>query len=321
MFVYSESSLAAYFARQAYILQMFLSADWLNQFSDPYAVLGISVTADDRRVLKRYRSVAKLLHPDRFINNQPNERQQATLMFGRLVNPAYQKVKQEKNRAETLATLRFRVRQMNWDEPFEPKGAIARQLLRTAISEVDIVYEQAVTSLAEAQYQPLEQFEAYTKQLEELNLVYLRLKMGELIREKATGLVPAPRKDVMKYHAPKSTTSAQEPVNYADRHYHRAQEYMKKANWAMAVQELRDAIRLEATRGEYHSLLAKAYLMQNLPGMAKVHFRQALKFNPQDPLALAHVKRLNIQVDAPEPEKSSEPGKGNGFFGLFAKKK
>ena len=43
------------------------SVEWQNWLVDPYAVIGVPVTADGQRLLKRYRSVAKLLHPDRYI--------------------------------------------------------------------------------------------------------------------------------------------------------------------------------------------------------------------------------------------------------------
>jgi len=93
---------------------------------------------------------------------------------------------------------------------------------------------------------------------------------------------------------------------------------MKKQNWSLAVQELRDAIRIEADKSDYHVLLAQAYLMQNLTGMAKVHFRQALKFDPKHKVALEYAQRLKIEMTPPEHGKDT---KGGGLFGRFAKKR
>jgi curved DNA-binding protein CbpA len=303
--------------------QTSFSADWLNQFSDPYAVLGLAVAADDRRVLKRYRSVAKVLHPDGLRSADQPIRELATQLLARVVNPAYQRLKQEKERTETLATLRFRVRRFNRDQPMLPQSAIARQLLQQPPHAVEIFYEQAVAQLAEVQFQPLEQFEPMTQQLGELNLVYLYLKMGEpIFREKRTGIVAAtPIKPSQV--TPSSLETAQRASSYARRYYQRAQVYIDNANCSPAIAELRDAIRLEPDRGEYHSLLAKAYLLQNLPGMAKVHFRQALKLNPQDPLALEYVSRLKLVLDQPERVLSdaavTKPA--NGLFNLFGRKR
>jgi curved DNA-binding protein CbpA len=302
------------------------SADWLSQFSDSYAVLGLSVTADDRRVLKRYRTIAKLLHPDTHTAADATTKEFANHLLARLVNPAYQKLKQESHRAEALAALRLRVRRLSREDSLGLQSDLARQLLTTPASAVDIVYEQFNAELAETQYQTVDRFEPVTLELAELNLVYLQLKMAEtLIREKRTGIVSAVQARPVQY-TPTAPETAQYTTNYAQRHYERAQQYMQKANWSMAVQELRDAIRIESDRSEYHSLLAKAYLMQNLPGMAKVHFRQALKFNPKDAVALAYAKRLGItteskvaaadSVTAANPKAARKPG----LFGLFGKK-
>jgi curved DNA-binding protein CbpA len=292
--------------------QILFSPEWLNQLADPYAVLGLSVAADERRVLKRYRNVAKLLHPDSLAQADPVTTALASQLLARLVNPAYQQLKQEKERAETIATLRIRVRRINRDEAMMPQCIVARKLLRLPLQSVDVYYEQSVVELAEIQYQQFEQFESITSQLAELNLAYLHLKMGEpVIREKRTGIVAADQAQPMQV----GLSDPQVGINYAQRHYYRAQEYAKKANWPQVVAELRDAIRLESNRGEYHSLLARAYLMQNLVGMAKVHFRQALKFNPRDPLALQYAERLDLSAPAKSVKASG------GLFSLFGRKR
>lgn len=300
--------------------QILFSSEWLNQLSDPYAVLGLSVAADERRVLKRYHTIAKLLHPDSLATADQAISTLASQILARLVNPAYQRLKQEKERAETMALLRLRVRRMNRDEPLVPQSPTAQQILRLPIQEADVFYEQSVVKLSESQYQYLEQFESITRQLGELNLAYLHLKMGEpVIREKRTGIVSAAQAKPIQF-APSQTETAQVAINYAQRHYYRAQEYAKKANWSQVVAELRDAIRLEPNRSEYHSLLAKAYLMQNLVGMAKVHFRQALKFDPKDPLALQYAAKLNLTAE-PERKAAARNTSGGGLFNLFTKKR
>jgi len=299
----------------------FSSSDWLTQFSDPYAVLGLSVTADDRRVLKRYRTIAKVLHPDCYLNSDAEIRRTATQILAHLVNPAYQKLKQEKSRAECLATLRLRVRHMNREEPLTPQSTLAQRLLKTPLAQVDMFYEQAVTELSVVQCQAIDQFEQCTHHLGELNLIYLRLKMGEpIIREKRSGIVPVQTVHPAAAQIPLAVESEIQAVNYAQRHYQRAQEYMKKGNWAMAKRELQDAIRIENTKSEYHTLLAITYLMQNLPTMAKVHLRQALKLNPKDAIAQKYAKKLDIKTENTAESVQKEPS-GGGLFGIFSRKR
>lgn len=304
--------------------------DWLKRFSDPYALLGVSVAADDRRVLKRYRNVAKILHPDSDVMAEELTKELASQILARLVNPAYQKLKQEKGRAETVAVLRFQVRRLNREQSMVVDSKLARELMGQPVKDVDVFYEQAIADLAEVQYQPLSNFETITQQLGELNLVYLQLKMGDVfIREKRTGLVSATEAKPVQF-TPIVPDAAPPSESYAQRHYRRAQEYMKKGNWSQAVQELRDAIKLEADKSEYHALLGLAYLQQNLPGMATVYCRQALKLNPKEPLALRYAAKVKVEVAA-QPETAKTPldasktaakeDKGGGLFGLFRARK
>lgn len=306
-----------------------LSSDWLNQFSDPFAVLGVSITADDRRVLTRYRRVAKLLHPDSQTSADEATKALASQLLARLVNPAYQKLKQEKGRAENAALVRFKVRRMVREAPLLPRSELACELLQLPVNEVDVFYEQAISKLAETQYSPPTQFEGITQQIIELNLVYSQLKMGEtLIREKRTGVVAAVEAKPIQFTPPVSDPPVTE--NYAQRHYRRAQEYMKKSNWKQAIQELRDAIKIESNKSEYYALLGAAYWCQNLPGMAKVYVNQALKLNPRDHLARQYAAKLGISIIADDVRQNGNPttnqrksdnAKGGGLFGFFRSKK
>lgn len=308
------------------------STEWLNRFQDPYAVLGLSVTADDRRVLKRYREIAKLLHPDGYIGADAEVRDLATQLFAKVVGPAYQKLKQDKGRAENLAMLRFRVRRAMRETPLDPKSAIALELMATPSSNIDVFYEQAIARLAETQFVPLGNFDNTTVQLEELNLVYLRLKMGEpIIREKRTGLVSSPPVQVRPQVAFVEKNAEAEAIDYAERHFNRAQSYAQNANWTAVIRELKDALKINASRSNYHALLAIAYLKQDLPTMARVHCRQALKLNPKDSLALRYAPKLGVDTASPDAgkgvpgtkvaDKTAKASPGGGLFSFLGKRR
>ncbi|MBD1863642.1 MULTISPECIES: J domain-containing protein [Trichocoleus] len=298
--------------------QTSFSADWLQKFSDPYAILGISVAADDSRVLKRYRNIAKVLHPDSFGATESETKQLASQIFARLVNPAYQKLKQEKDRTESLGLLRFQVRRLKREGAIAPKTKLAQQLSQLSLKDAEVFYEQAIAELGATQFQPIERFASVTQQLLELNLVYLQLKLDDVIlREKRTGLVSSAPAQTIEF-APASPQEAL-ATDYAYQHAKRAKEYLKKENLAQAVQELRDAIKIEPTQGEYHALLGFAYFKQNLSGMATVHFRQALKLNPKEPLALHYAAKLNLNLE--DKVRPTQTTKKSGLFGLFGAKK
>lgn len=307
------------------------SPEWLKRFTDPYAILGVSVAADERRILKRYRTVAKQVHPDTLIEVTPAElRQFADQVLPKLVNPAYQRLKQDKGRNEMLATLRFKVRRLSRDQQMQPTTEQGKLLLTLAEAEVDVFYEQAVDQLCDRQYISLVDFEACTQQLSELNLAYLRRKMGApVIREKRIGLMatattpssPAPAPD------PPADGKAASGLAYAERHYGRAQEYLRGKNAQAAVQELKDALKIDPQNSSYHCLMGQAYLLSNLPGMAKVYFKQALRINPANAVALKYARQLNLTpTGAAQANPETSPGQDLGnsskrslFGGLFSK--
>ncbi|MGB3312627.1 MAG: tetratricopeptide repeat protein [Nodosilinea sp.] len=304
------------------------SPEWLKRFTDPYALLGVSVAADDRRILKRYRTVAKQLHPDTLLNVAPELCQFAGQVLPKLVNPAYQRLKQDKGRNEVLALLRFKVRRLSRDQQLNPTSEQSKKLLALPDPEVDVFYEQAVDQVCDRQYKSVGDFEACTQQLSELNLVYLRRKMGApVIREKRAGLItPATLAPESLADVP-SGSKAAAGLMYAERHYSRAQEYLKGKNVQAAIQELKDALKIDPQNSSYHCLMGQAYLISKLTGMAKVHFKQALRLNPKNVVALKYAKQLNVTVTDAQPRQAKgsgaaaapTPEKRSLFGGLFSK--
>lgn len=300
------------------------SPDWIKRYSvDPYAVLGVAVTADERRILKRYRQVAKRLHPDIQATQNESGREFANQVLTRLVNPAYQRLKQDKGRSETLATLRFKVRRLSREQKLLARGELAQQLRESPEPEVDVFYEQALSTLSEAQYSSSEAFAKRTAAIAELNLIYLRRKMGEpVIREKRAGLVSSAV--VQQPVSVTANNSAGQPVsgppiNYAQRHIDRAKTYINNKKYPQAIQELRDAVRIEPTNSDYHTMLGQAYLLDQKGGMAKVHIRQALKLDSRNAVALKYAQQMNLDITDLSGN-GAKKKKSGGLFGRFAKK-
>ncbi|PZV08548.1 MAG: molecular chaperone DnaJ [Leptolyngbya sp.] len=307
--------------------QSSLIPDWTKKFTDSYAVLGVAITADNNRVLKRYRDIAKLLHPDRF-GLEGDAKELATQLLASLVNPAYKSLKLEKGRNESVANLRIKVRLLNKrNGAIAPQSPMARQLIERPVSAVDVFYEQAIAQLAETQYQDMDQFESITEQLGELNLIYLQLKLGDMgVREKRSGIIAAA--DAKPFTVtPTPVTPEVVTESYDQRHYRRARQYASNSNWAEVVNELRDAIKLKSDKSEYHSLLGVAYLRQAMQGMARAHLKRALELNPSDPLVIKYAPQAGIVVphSSPIPTNGKKPPvnrdaatqKRGGLFGFL----
>lgn len=253
---------------------------------DPYAALGVSIAADDRRILKRYRQVAKLLHPDAQVGKDQVAAEFANDVITRIINPAYQRLKQEKTRSEALATMRFRVRRLANNQGLEPSFESAQQLLRIPEAEVDVFYENTLTQLADVQFASPQIFHQSLTQIGQLNLIFLRRKMGDvIIREKRTGLVASTQQPERREPEPP-------PINYAEKYRIRALTYLQQQNYDLALLELRDALKIEPNNVEFHSLIAQVYFMQQKYGMAKAHLKRTLQLHPNHPVAQKYFQRL-----------------------------
>ncbi|MGG6296695.1 tetratricopeptide repeat protein [Leptolyngbya sp. AN02str] len=104
----------------------------------------------------------------------------------------------------------------------------------------------------------------------------------------------------------------------AQGHFKRAQDQFKLKHYNEAIQELRDAIQIDASNSEYHAWLAKVQLKRGLLGMATISLRQALRLNPSDAVALECQKQMDAQTNQQQAPKTNRSS--NLLGGLFSKK-
>ncbi len=291
------------------------SSDWQDWLVDPYAVIGVPVTTDTSRLVKRYRTIAKLLHPDRYSGAAPQVRDLVTQILARLVNPAYASVKDERGQREVLALVRLTALQALKDG-VAVQTSVARSLQAKPVHTAEIFYEQQVSALADRQYNDLDTFCDCTRSLIELNCVYLQLKQGESNpRPRRTGLMNAQPEANASIKPVSDAAAVTSNHLYARRHYDRAKHYAQTSGWREAITELKDAIRMDPTCSDYHALMGFVYLKQEHMGMARVHLKQALKLNPDDKLAKRFIKYVGENRPAVAP---TQPEKRK-LFGIFGR--
>jgi len=317
-------------------------------FNDYYAVLGLPLTAEASHVRKRYLLIAKCLHPD-IHGRTPTEKQVATQYLSKLVNPAYDVLSQERERTEYSAILKLLgKRLMKRNQRFAPQSDIAKKYL---ISSGDINYEQAIQEIAKVQYHNLEGSLDQIGLLSELNLVHILLQEGYRHFSEASGnsgvISPKPfsngASNVPNASVVNSKVNTSQP-NTAGNSYQtrsesqvpprtsntanaastgsinqyilQAENYISQKLWTSALKELRSVIQIDCNNSKCHALLGFVYMNQKLAGMSKVSFQQALKLNPQEPLALKYINEVsgispNTEKSPPKPKDE----KKGGFFG------
>jgi curved DNA-binding protein CbpA len=323
-------------------------------FNDYHAVIGVPVDADVKEVRKRYLKIARRLHPDSCKAASDREKKLANQLLSKLVNPAYEQLSQGNNR-DYLVTLGHMGRRLAAEGAKIPLASeAAKQLFRSG-ANLDNAYKSVVQKLATTQYDALDQVLDKIAEISELNMVYLILSKGELQKSpdrrpeartatevSGQGAQTATQGRNKDPNAPTPPGAPARPVSplpdsgltRAAEYIRRAEGYMAKNNFAAAVLELREALKLDPNNSRCHSLLGASFLKQNQATMAKVHLNKALQLNPNDELALKGKKHLDALQNTnggpkptppPTPGTASDPSgksRGGGLFGgLFGGKK
>jgi curved DNA-binding protein CbpA len=295
-------------------------------FIDYHAVLCVTVDADVKDIRKRYLKIARHLHPDSSAVITPGEKQLAGELLSKLVNPAYEKLSAERNRAEYIIVLsQMGKRLAQESSSVELNTDLAKQL--AGAPNIDYFYKTAIAKIAETQYSSLQQVTQVIAQISELNLVYL-------MRNAALAASPSATKPATNSNTPKPNTAETPPPPPAkedsavEQYIRRAQGLMEKNQFAPAKVELQDALKLAPKNSRCHSLLALVYLKQNQLKMAKIHFDNALKLDPNDQAALSWKPKIEkalgqqssgSNVNSPSKSGNKQPDKSGGglFGGLF----
>ncbi|MEM9215094.1 MAG: tetratricopeptide repeat protein [Cyanobacteria bacterium P01_F01_bin.150] len=324
-----------------------------NDFTDHHAVLGVAVDASPKDIRKRYLKIARRLHPDSSAIKTEAERQLANELLSKLVNPAYEKLTQEKDQAEYALLLKLKGKQAcQQQETISLTTDGARQLAGT--NNFASSYNSSLTTLSGKQYDSLAETIDIIGEISELNLVYLMKQAqdggpaprptpsppsqpNEEPESTATSTTSATAKKTPPIRTPGRKPTRQEIL---DRYLERARSHESLGKFPEAIREMREALKFEPKSSECHSRLGAIYLRNKQPTMAKVHFNQALKLNPRDEIAQAGLRRLGSNTvinaqgkkgSAKRSDKASSGKKavkakgkdksGGGLFGLFGGKK
>lgn len=297
-------------------------------FIDHHAILGIAVDTDPKQVRKRYLKIARKLHPDSLSAASDADKQQASEILSKLVNPAYEKLSQDRDAAEHALILKQRGQQLSAQlNSLDPTTDAAKELLTT--NNLDHVYTTSVQTLANQQYDSLDGILGMIGQISELNMVYVA-------RRAASGApaTPRPAATPARGAATSSATAATAPPPppappptrreaVLDSYLNRAKEYAATGNYSLAIKELREALSSNPNNAACHSQLADIYLKAKQPTMAKVHVKRALEIDPKDKAALEIEKQLGKSTQASGGKGSASKGDNSkgGLFGLFGGKK
>ena len=303
---------------------------------DHHAVLGVPLDADAKQVRKRYLKIARKLHPDSLRTATEEQKQQASELLSKLVNPAYEILSQEKAAVEHKVSLKLKGEQLKAQPSL--LALSTEQSKKVANSNnVDYAYSTALKMLVLEQYESLEGVVDTIGEISELNAAYV-MRQGGLASQAEPQESPSVA-DNDGTTTDNDDSSKVTVLSHRERRaqliesfINRAKEFEYKGNFTRASVELREAVKAHPQNPRCHAELGRMYMRSKQFKMAGIHTKRALELEPDNQMASDVKKKLdayarrNPPPDAPSTGKRSSKGpkkpSGGGLFGsLFGGKK
>ena len=298
---------------------------------DHHAILGAPLNADLKTIRLHYLKIAQKLHPDKCRNDQIKART-AGAILSKLVNPAYEQLSRKNAFAEhQLVLTQIGKRLAENKAKVTVKSELSCELLKAGDS-AELVYSKLLKKLTSKQYESWDRIEQKLGEISELNLVYLMLSSDRAIERDDKQTVNKVQPSAAKPD-PKSPVNIEEPTTESrvDAFVDRAKQYITKGEFDRAIQELRDALRIEPNHAVAHAVIGQAYIHKKQLTMAKVHISKACKSEPHNAVVMESKKILDKMTKVVSKSKATHSGStkessskstNSGFFsGLFGSKK
>ena len=296
---------------------------------DHHAILGVPLDADAKQVRKRYLKIARKLHPDSLRAATDEQKQQASELLSKLVNPAYEKLSQEKSSVEHKVSLRLKGQQLQAQPAL--LSLSTEQFKKVAKSNnVEYAYNNALEPLVLKQYESLDQVMDAIGDISELNAIYVMRQGG------APGEAEQPDKQPSTNEGGAGATPDDEGkvtvLSHRERRakliesfINRAKEFEYKGNFPRAIVELREAVNAHPQNPKCHAELGRMYMRNKQLKLASIHTNRALEIEPKNEIAVDIKKKLDtLAKRAAKGSKASTASgdKPGGLFGgLFGGKK
>lgn len=307
---------------------------------DHHAVLGVPLDADAKQVRKRYLKIARKLHPDSLRDASDEQKQQASELLSKLVNPAYEVLSQEKSAVEHQVSLKLKGQQLQ-RQPMLMSFSTEQSKKVAGSNNVDYEYSNALKPLVLEQYESLNTVLDAIGDISELNAAFVMRQGGAPApsRNRASEATSSPQASSGEGDADAAATSRvlsqrERRAQLIDSFINRAKEFEHKGNFSRGIIELREAVKAHPQNPRCHAELGRLYMRSKQLKMAGIHTKRALELEPNNATAMDVQKKLaahakHVAKKGSTPSSSAAGNKGNGksggggglFGGLFGGKK
>ena len=267
--------------------------------------------------------VARKLHPDSLREASEQERQLASELLSKQVNPAYEVLSQDKSAKEHKILLKMKQTQLSANRSLVTLTSDAAKALLTA-QDLDAGYTQALGKLTTAQFSDLTKVDAIIGEISELNAVYLMRKQKD---GTASAAANASATNKPQQAAQSANTAANTASRTVPKKSHQAsiiQSYLKRAtefesqqDYSRGILELREAIASHPKNAACHAYLSHLYFKSGQATLAKIHAKQSLVFDSENEMAQTVQAKLGQQTGgkAANSQKKAANSKGRNKAG------
>lgn len=298
------------------------------EVKDYNAILGTPVFASPKEVRTRYLKLAYQLHPDTNQGDAKHKAEAATIL-AKILNPAYENLYKPKPRKESELILSDISNRLVDDiDKITINSDTAIKLLKEDYSKLKLIYEQAISKIAQNQYHDFEQIQIKVGLLSELNLIYLvrqkqqefskaierndsadaivssmgNINQATISNENINKSAPVESKNVARS---RNNLSAEEKssMSRVDKLLMSARNFMEKGSYEPAIIDLKEAVKLESNNAIAHALLGVSYLEQNNTTYGRIHIKKATNLDSKNIEVINAQEKLN-QIEAQEKKGS-----------------
>ncbi|MBE9221141.1 DnaJ domain-containing protein [Cyanobacterium stanieri LEGE 03274] len=298
------------------------------EVKDYYSILGVPIDASAKDIRLRYLKIAYQLHPDTCSAETPEEKEKASQILSKLVNPAYENLYKDKLRKECqliFAEMSRRLASQVNDITISTEIA---KTLHQAEKNRDKLYHELVQKIAVDQYQDINTVLTKIALISELNMVYLMSQNETQRRENISrssrnvGEIQSSEAIITQQPSPETvannttqvqneteaTPQAEAGVNRLDRLIANAENAAKIGNLEQAILDMREALKLDNANPKVHGLISYYYYKQGNKTYGKIHYNKAFSLNPNEPI-VRQIKEEFLEENKKTKGKSSK-GKG-----------
>jgi curved DNA-binding protein CbpA len=286
---------------------------FILQETNYYKILGVKESAPIESIVKEYRYLVKLVHPDKHLNIPQAEKNDLTTMFKK-VNQAYEVIKDDEQRKIFDLELK---QQRDIEEEVEKRKVAEKpkEPVKTK-AEPEKKTELPVNKPVEPIRPP--------KVPENLFKVNSPIKNDPRLKNASGGFTfginmsenPDPE------NARKLRNEKEHEQNTIT--FNQAKMYIRQQNYDEAIVLLKKLIEKKGKEASYHSALGQAMEAKGWASYAEAQYKVALHYDPNDVTALNYFKRADLSGETIKVEINKTANSGpavktdsKGVFGKF----